>query len=102
VARIAAEGRCPIFDVDVRGGLNLKRQYGAQALAIFLAPPSLAALRTRLVQRGKDSAEDIERRLNKAQEEMAYAPQFDQQVVNDVLEVSTAQVAQLIESFLAV
>jgi len=85
VERIWAAGHAIVFDIDVKGGINLKALFGEQALAIFVMPPSLEELRARLVARGEDSAENIERRLAKAREEMLDAPQFDRVVRNDAL-----------------
>lgn len=96
VDRILARGQYPIFDVDVEGGLTIKQQYGAQALSIFIQPPSLAVLRERLVKRGADSAEEIERRYRKAEQELAYAPQFDHVVVNDQLEEAIETLCALV------
>ena len=77
VNRIWARGHVIIFDVDVKGGVNLKKYFGDQALSVFIQAPSVEVLRDRLVKRGTDSAEDIEKRVAKAAEEMTYAPKFD-------------------------
>ncbi|MDX2250095.1 MAG: guanylate kinase [Bacteroidia bacterium] len=89
VERILAEGKNPIFDVDVEGGLNIKKHYGNNAVAIFISPPSLTALKERLRQRGSDNETEIARRLAKAEKEMAYRDRFDYVVVNDELEKAT-------------
>lgn len=85
VERIWAKGGVVVFDVDVVGGVNLKKVFGADALSIFVMPPSIEALRVRLEGRGTDSPEAIERRVAKAAEELTYADQFDRVVVNDDL-----------------
>lgn len=98
--RIRAQGKAIIFDVDVRGGVRLKKLFGDDALSIFIMPPSVEALRERLEARGTDAPEAIERRVAKAAEEIAYAPQFDCVVVNDRLEPAIAAVEEAIGNFL--
>ena len=83
--RIDAAGRQVLFDVDVKGGLNLKKILGDEATSIFICPPSIEALRRRLEGRGDTSPEMIEKRLAKAEEELSYKPYFDRVVVNDDL-----------------
>lgn len=95
-----ATGATMLFDVDVKGGLNIKRQYGAQALAIFVQPPSIDELRHRLVSRATDSPEMIEQRIAKAEWELQFAPQFDQIIVNDDLDKAKAQVLKVVSEFL--
>ena len=99
--RIWNKGHVIIFDVDVQGGLRLKRQYPSQALAVFVRPPSLQALRQRLEQRGTDRPEVIQKRLDKAACELGFAPQFDVELVNDNLEEAKLQAEQLVASFLS-
>ncbi len=89
------------FDVDVKGGCNIKSQFGGDALSIFIQPPSIEELRRRLVGRATDAPEVIEQRLAKAEYEMTFAPQFDNVVVNDNLDVAKAEVYQLVKDFLA-
>lgn len=100
VARIHEAGANVIFDVDCVGGLNIKRQYQGEALALFIKPPSIEALRERLVGRGTDSPEVIEERLAKAEEELSYAQYFDRTVVNDDLDACFREVYGLIQDFL--
>lgn len=88
------------FDVDVKGGCNIKRQYGDEAMSIFIQPPSIEELRRRLEGRATDAPEVIEQRLAKAAEEMTYAPQFDHIVVNDDLETAKQETLRLIREFL--
>ncbi len=95
------QGQNVVFDVDVKGGCNIKRHYADRALSIFIQPPSVEELRRRLVMRATDDAEQIEQRVMKAEWEMSFAPQFDHVVVNDVLETAQRQVAQLVTDFLA-
>ncbi|MBP5376940.1 MAG: guanylate kinase [Bacteroidaceae bacterium] len=93
-------GQNVIFDVDVKGALNIKKAYGKRALAIFIQPPSIDELRTRLMARATDSAEDIEQRLAKADYELTFAPQFDEVVINDNLEIAQIETETLVEDFL--
>lgn len=89
-----------LFDVDVKGGLNIKRHYGDRALALFIQPPSMDVLRSRLTGRATDSAEMIEKRLAKAEWEMSFAPQFDAIIVNDDLETAVAETVAKVDEFL--
>ena len=100
VNRIWARGHVIIFDVDVKGGVNLKKYFGDQALSVFIQAPSVEVLRDRLVKRGTDSAEDIEKRVAKAAEEMTYAPQFDKVLINDDLATAFAEAEAMVSEFL--
>lgn len=100
VERIWAKGNTIVFDVDVKGGLNLKKIFGSQALTIFIQPPSVEELRRRLEGRGTDSREKIEQRLAKAQTELAFAPQFDTVVVNDDLATAFADAEACVRKFI--
>ncbi len=100
VERQLAEGQNVVFDVDVKGGVNIKKFYGEQALSLFIQPPSVEELRRRLVGRATDSAEAIENRLAKASYELTFAPQFDQVIVNDDLEKAKQETLKTIEQFL--
>lgn len=99
VERIWDKGNIIIFDIDVKGGVNLKRLYGANAIAIFIQPPSIEELRKRLIGRGTDSAEAIERRVAKAAEELTYAGKFDKIIVNDSLEVALKEAEDMVAAF---
>ena len=101
VNRIWARGHVIIFDVDVKGGVNLKKYFGDQALSVFIQAPSVEVLRDRLVKRGTDSAEDIEKRVAKAAEEMTYAPKFDKVLINDDLATAFAEAEAMADTFLA-
>lgn len=100
IDRIQAKGAIPIFDVDVKGGINLEHIFGDKALSIFVCPPSLEELSRRLHGRGDTSEEMIQKRLAKASIEMADAPQFDVQLINDDLESAFAQLDQLVKPLL--
>lgn len=101
VERIWGKGHTIVFDVDVKGGLNLKKIFGSQALTVFIQPPSIDELRRRLVGRGTDSPEKIEQRIAKAGEELTYAPQFDTVVVNDDLSIAQAEAEKKVRAFIA-
>lgn len=100
VQRIWAEGKTVLFDVDVVGGLNIKKKFGNQALALFIQPPSVAALRERLQGRGTDSPEKIEQRVAKAEYELSFAPRFDTVIVNDRLDDALAEAERKVRDFL--
>ena len=100
VERITAEGRNVVLDLDVLGGVNVKRMYGDRALSIFIQPPSVEVLRERLIKRGTDSMEDIQNRVDKAEFEISIGPQFDYTVINDNLDIAVAQVHDLIADFI--
>ena len=93
-------GQNVVFDVDVKGGINIKKFYGDEALSLFIQPPSVEELRRRLEGRGTDSAEAIEQRLAKAEYEMTFAPQFDRIIVNDNLETAKQETLQVVKAFL--
>lgn len=89
-----------LFDVDVVGGLNIKKFYGERALAVFVKPPSIEALRERLEKRATDSPEMIEKRVAKAAWELEFAPKFDVVIVNDRLEEAQAETERVVRKFL--
>ena len=89
------------MDVDVEGGLNLKKEFGDDALALFIAPPSLQALEQRLNARGTETPESLAKRVGKAAHELTYAPRFDRTVVNDDLNGACAEAEALVRQFLA-
>lgn len=101
VKRIWAKDHVIIFDVDVKGGVNLKKYFGDKALSVFIQAPSIEELRRRLEKRGTDSPEAIDRRVAKAEEEMTYAPLFDRVLVNDDLETAFKEAEEMVDKFLA-
>ena len=101
IKRIWDAGHVVIFDVDVKGGVNLKKYFGRDALSVFIQAPSVEVLRERLVKRGTDSPEDIEKRVAKAAEEMTYAPQFDHILINDDLQKAFEEAEALVSHFLS-
>ena len=99
--RIWSKGHTILFDVDVMGGINLKRIFGRDACSIFIMPPSIEELERRLQQRGTDAPEVIARRVAKAGFELTKAPEFDHTVVNDRLDTAVAEVETIVRNFLA-
>lgn len=100
VERQTAKGENVVFDVDVKGGCNIKKFYGDRAMSIFVQAPSVDELRRRLIGRGTDSEEAIRNRLAKASYEMTFAPKFDHVVVNDDLEKAEKETYELVKKFL--
>ncbi|MGI6242093.1 MAG: guanylate kinase [Prevotella sp.] len=94
-------GQNVVFDVDVKGGCNIKKFYGDRALSVFIQPPSVEELRRRLVGRGTDTPEVIEQRLAKAEYELTFANQFDRIIVNDDLATAQAEALKIVSDFLA-
>ncbi len=100
VERIRNKGKNAIFDVDVAGGLKIKKFYGQQAMAVFVMPPSLEELKKRLINRSTETEEKINHRLAKAEYEMTFAKQFDQVLINKNLQETFRKAEQLIRNFL--
>lgn len=100
VERIWALGKHVIFDLDVIGGLRLKRKFGDRALAVFVNPPDLKTLEERLRGRGTDSEEKLKERIAKAEKELAYADQFDVILTNDHLETAYEEAKKLVSDFI--
>ena len=102
VSRIWAKGNVIVFDVDVKGGVNLKKYFGERALSVLILPPSMEVLEKRLRGRGTDSEEAILERLGKAESEIAFATgKFDVELVNDVLEETFSESERIVDGFLA-
>ncbi|MBK3518328.1 guanylate kinase [Carboxylicivirga marina] len=100
VERICSKGSNIVFDVDVVGGVNIKKMYGNKAISVFVQPPSIEELKTRLENRGTDSAEKIAIRIAKAEKELAFAPEFDKVIINDNLEQALAETEKALSQFL--
>lgn len=100
IDRIWDKGNIIVFDVDVNGGRNIKRYFGADALSIFVMPPSIEVLEQRLRSRGTDSEEAIVKRLARSAEELRQAPLFDVTIVNDDLQTAVRSTRKVIEDFL--
>ena len=101
VRRIWNKGHVILFDIDVKGGVNLKRLYGGNALAVFIMPPSIEVLRQRLVSRGTDSLANIDKRVAKAAEELTYRDKFDKVLVNDNLDTALLEAEKMVADFIS-
>lgn len=100
LSRIWAQNQDVVFDVDVKGGLRIKEQFPQQSLAIFIQPPSVAELKRRLEGRGTETPETLKKRLDRAEEELSFAPRFDLRIINDDLERAVAEVQAAVTAFL--
>ena len=100
VERIWNDGKTVIFDVDVKGGIALKKYFGEQALSIFIMPPSIQELERRLIARATDDADTIQTRVEKAEQEMTFQNEFDKILVNTYLETAKAEIEKLVSEFL--
>jgi len=100
IDRIWQKGNHVLFDVDVQGGLNIKKQFGQRAFAVFVKPPSIEVLKERLEKRNTDSVEDIQNRLAKAEEEISFASKFDYILVNRNLDQTKQEAEQRVRNFL--
>mgnify|MGYP005961698277 FL=1 len=94
------KGENVVFDVDVKGGCNIKNYYGDRALSVFIQPPSIEELRNRLTGRGTDATEVIEDRIARASFELTFAPKFDKVVINDDLDKAKAEALKIVKDFL--
>lgn len=101
IDRIVDAGHNVVLDIDVKGGVNVKRMYGDEAVSVFIQPPSVEALRQRLIGRGTETPEAIVQRVDRAEFEISYAPQFDHAVVNDDLDKAIAEVSDILKDFTA-
>lgn len=101
VERIWNSGKTVIFDVDVKGGISLKKYFGEKALSIFIMPPSVEELEKRLISRATDDAETIKTRVAKSAEEITYKNQFDKIVVNDDLAKAKTEIESLVRNFIS-
>ena len=100
VERQLEAGQNVVFDVDVKGGVNIKNFYGDKALSIFIQPPSIRELRRRLENRGTDAPDVIDQRIARAEFELTFADKFDRVVINDILEYAEADALEIIQTFL--
>lgn len=100
VERIWNDGKTVIFDVDVKGGIALKKYFGEQALSIFIMPPSIQELERRLIARATEDADTIQTRVEKAEQEMTFQNEFDKILVNTDLETAKAEIEKLVSEFL--
>jgi len=100
IKRIWSEGKIVIFDVDVVGGLNIKKQYPKECLSIFIIPPSIEVLAERLIGRGSESDESVKKRLDKAEEETSKSGQFDTIILNDDFDIACEETMDVITNFI--
>ena len=100
IERIWSEGKTVIFDVDVLGGLNIKKQYSKECLSIFIMPPSLEILAERLIGRGSESDQSAKKRLDKAAQEISKNKQFDTIILNDDFKTACEQTKEIITNFI--
>ncbi len=100
VERITKLGKIPLFDVDVKGGISLKKIFKKDALAIFIMPPSVEELKARLIKRGTDSVDKINMRVEKASSEIRLADRFDKVIVNDDLDRACSEIETFVKAFL--
>ena len=100
VNRIWNEGKTVIFDVDVKGGISLKKYFGDKALSIFIMPPSIRELERRLIARGTDDEETIQIRVEKAEQELTFQNEFDKIVVNENLDDAKSEISNLVREFI--
>lgn len=100
VERIWNNGNSVIFDVDVIGGLNIKKQYEDKALAVFIMPPSIEELKRRLITRSTESPENLKKRIEKAEAEISFSERFDKIIVNDKLEKAFEEAIRVVQTFL--
>lgn len=100
VERIWSNGQAVIFDVDVLGGLNIKKFYGDEALSVFIEPPTMEELENRLKNRGTENDASLKKRLAKAEYELSFARQFDKIVLNDDLKTAQQEIIDLVRDFL--
>ena len=99
VIRINENGQIPVFDVDVVGGLNIKKLYGSDSLALFINPPSMEILEARLRARATDNEESLQKRLSKVKWELSFEKEFDKVIVNDTFENAFSQVDKIVSEF---
>lgn len=100
ITRITSAGKNVILDLDVKGGVNVKKIYGKKAISIFIKPPSIETLRQRLLSRATDSIEDINNRVDKAAYELTFADKFDHCVVNEILATAVKETEDIITKFI--
>lgn len=100
IQRIRNSGKHVVFDVDVKGGINIKKQFGDQALAVFVKPPSVDALKERLIGRNTETTETLKKRLDRAVFELEFENKFDVSIVNDNLEVAKKECLALVKNYI--
>jgi len=99
VDKLIQNGYFPLLDIEVKGALNIKKQYGSDCATILIQPPSIDVLKQRLIARGSETKKSLQKRLNRAEKELTFAQRFDYVVVNDELEAAYKQVKTIVQSF---
>ena len=99
VERIRNKGQNVVFDVDVVGGVNIKKLYGDDAIAVFVMPPSIEVIKQRLLGRGTDTEDDIKNRIDKAEYELTFSNKFDEIIINNELEKAKMETVELVKRF---
>lgn len=102
VMRIWKNDQFPLVDIDVKGALAIQQKYPATSLSLFIEAPSLDILRQRLIARGTETPQTLEERIEKAKDELTYAPQFDRIIINEDLDTATQELVKVVEDFLSV
>ncbi len=102
IERLWEQGKCVVFDIEVKGATNIKKYYPEESLAIFVKPPSVEALLSRLKLRRTETADSLRKRITRAKEELTYENKFDQILVNDVLEVALKEAEYMVEDYLGI
>lgn len=100
LTRIWSMGKHIIFDVDVKGGLNIKKQYPQLSLAIFIKPPDMETLKERLINRGTETADTLKKRMEKAEYEMSFAEEYDVVIINDIIDRAINEASRRVENFI--
>lgn len=100
IVRATENGHNVVLDIDVKGGINVKKLFGQKAITIFIMPPSVETLRERLIKRGTDAIEVINQRVQKAEYEISFAKEYDKVIVNDNLETAIDETEKTIKDFL--
>lgn len=101
VDKMMEKGYFPLLDIEVKGATNIKRLYGDQCVTIFIQPPSLDELKKRLVKRGTETKESLQKRLTRAEKELKYADKFDYIVINDNLDQACKEVESILKTFIS-
>ena len=101
VESLLKEGKHVVFDIDVKGGINIKKLYQDKALSIFILPPSIQELENRLKTRGTEDELSFQKRISKAEEEMSQATEFDVRIVNEDLEKAVREILSIIQKFIS-
>lgn len=101
VKRISEQGKAVIFDVDVEGGLNIKKAYGKKLLDVFVKPPGIEELKKRLIARATENDESLKARVKRAEEELGYAEKFSHVIINRIFEIAVLEAENLVKEFLS-